>query len=149
MEVIVKIQLEFDILTKHYQGGPVTQQVTAHSRRPSFLQAFLQSEALGGYPGRSPLLRGTGHQTGFSNRASPTQGNRAALDQRRPDGRVLPAGGSGDQARGAGWPIARRRKNCPAGHRRAGRHAGAGGDLRAGQPGQPRHPARLGDPRRH
>jgi NhaA family Na+:H+ antiporter len=27
----------------------VTQQVPAHSRRPSFLQAFLQSEALGGY----------------------------------------------------------------------------------------------------
>ena len=27
----------------------MTQQVPAHSRRPSFLQAFLQSEALGGY----------------------------------------------------------------------------------------------------
>ncbi|HEY9319655.1 MULTISPECIES: Na+/H+ antiporter NhaA [Achromobacter] len=37
------------MLTKYDQGGPVNQQVPPHSRPPSFLQAFLQSEALGGY----------------------------------------------------------------------------------------------------
>ena len=96
---------------------------------------------------RRQLAAGAGLFRRAARLSRPAQ--RPALDQRRADGGVLPAGRPGDQARVAGRPALHLAAPRPARHRRGGRHGGAGADLRGLQLGRPGHAARLGHPDRH